>query len=102
MMAGTVVIRLYGIRYKQSKRTVVKKHHEEEEDEGAWWPLVRLSDKLVAYTSLTKSPFLHEQIAAMLISCATGVVLEKSVSRYEGFALLGVTMTGICGSLGAI
>jgi solute carrier family 41 len=42
------------------------------------------------------------QIAAMLISCATGVVLEKSVSRYEGFALLGVTMTGICGSLGAI
>jgi solute carrier family 41 len=38
----------------------------------------------------------------MLISCGTGVVLESSVSKYNGFALLGVTMTGISGSIGAI
>lgn len=32
--------------------------------------------------------------AAMTISSATGVVLERCVSRYEGFAILAVAMTG--------
>ncbi|KIY44072.1 hypothetical protein FISHEDRAFT_52057 [Fistulina hepatica ATCC 64428] len=39
---------------------------------------------------------------AMAISCATGTVLDLFVSRYEGFALLAVVISGLPGSVGAI
>lgn len=42
------------------------------------------------------------QIGAMLISSGTGMVLEKGVRNYKGFALLAISMTGLTGSIGAI
>lgn len=38
----------------------------------------------------------------MIISSATGLVLDRSVNRYKGFALLAVSITGMAGSIGAI
>lgn len=38
----------------------------------------------------------------MLISSATGLVLDRSVNRYKGFAILAISITGIAGSIGAI
>ncbi|RDB19190.1 Solute carrier family 41 member 1 [Hypsizygus marmoreus] len=39
---------------------------------------------------------------AMVISSATGIVLDRFVSRYEGFALLAVVISGLPGSVGSI
>lgn len=39
---------------------------------------------------------------AMTISTGTGIVLEMFVSRYEGFALLAVVISGLPGSVGSI
>ncbi|RXK36308.1 hypothetical protein M231_06444 [Tremella mesenterica] len=41
-------------------------------------------------------------IGAMLISSGTGMVLDRGVSKYRGFALLAISMTGLTGSIGAI
>ncbi|WWD21552.1 hypothetical protein CI109_106038 [Kwoniella shandongensis] len=41
-------------------------------------------------------------IGAMLISSGTGMVLDKGVAKYRGFALLAISMTGLTGSIGAI
>ncbi|CAL1703257.1 unnamed protein product [Somion occarium] len=40
--------------------------------------------------------------AAMIISSGTGIVLDTFVSRYEGFALLAVVISGLPGSVGSI
>ncbi|KAI0078969.1 hypothetical protein K474DRAFT_1738766 [Panus rudis PR-1116 ss-1] len=40
--------------------------------------------------------------AAMIISSGTGIVLDTFVSRYEGFALLAVVISGLPGSAGSI
>jgi solute carrier family 41 len=37
---------------------------------------------------------LRRQIGAMLISSGTGMVLDKGVGKYRGFALLAISMTG--------
>lgn len=42
------------------------------------------------------------QIAAMMISSGTGMVLDTGVNKYRGFALLAISMTGLTGSIGAI
>jgi solute carrier family 41 len=39
---------------------------------------------------------------AMAISIATGIVLDRFVSRYQGFALLAVVISGLPGSVGSI
>lgn len=39
---------------------------------------------------------------AMVISCGTGIVLDLFVSRYEGFAILAVVISGLPGSVGSI
>ncbi|KAJ8699219.1 hypothetical protein PTI98_002358 [Pleurotus ostreatus] len=39
---------------------------------------------------------------AMVISSCTGIVLDLFVSRYEGFALLAVVISGLPGSVGSI
>ncbi|KIK64288.1 hypothetical protein GYMLUDRAFT_161105 [Collybiopsis luxurians FD-317 M1] len=39
---------------------------------------------------------------AMVISSSTGIVLDLFVSRYEGFALLAVVISGLPGSVGSI
>ncbi|KAF5386660.1 hypothetical protein D9615_002041 [Tricholomella constricta] len=39
---------------------------------------------------------------AMIISSGTGIVLDRFVSRYEGFALLAVVISGLPGSVGSI
>ncbi|ESK82467.1 solute carrier family member 1 [Moniliophthora roreri MCA 2997] len=39
---------------------------------------------------------------AMIISSGTGIVLDLFVSRYEGFALLAVVISGLPGAVGAI
>ncbi|KAE9405851.1 hypothetical protein BT96DRAFT_955114 [Gymnopus androsaceus JB14] len=39
---------------------------------------------------------------AMLISSSTGIVLDLFVSRYEGFALLAIVISGLPGSVGSI
>lgn len=39
---------------------------------------------------------------AMVISCGTGMVLDLFVTRYEGFALLAVVISGLPGSVGCI
>ncbi|KAF8901826.1 hypothetical protein CPB85DRAFT_120765 [Mucidula mucida] len=39
---------------------------------------------------------------AMVISSGTGIVLDLFVSRYEGFALLAVVISGLPGSVGSI
>lgn len=39
---------------------------------------------------------------AMIISSGTGIVLDLFVSRYEGFALLAVVISGLPGSVGSI
>ncbi|KAF8801408.1 hypothetical protein BYT27DRAFT_7114977 [Phlegmacium glaucopus] len=39
---------------------------------------------------------------AMLISSGTGIVLDMFVSRYEGFALLAVVISGLPGAAGSI
>ncbi|KAF9009582.1 hypothetical protein BDQ17DRAFT_1348375 [Cyathus striatus] len=39
---------------------------------------------------------------AMIISCATGIVLDMFVSRYEGFAVLAVVISGLPGAAGSI
>jgi len=39
---------------------------------------------------------------AMIISSCTGIVLDLFVSRYEGFALLAVVISGLPGSVGSI
>lgn len=36
--------------------------------------------------------------AAMVISCGTGIVLDLFVSRFEGFALLAIVISGKCSS----
>lgn len=79
MAAVTVGVRWYSTRSNKMSTSSIR-NEEDGEGEGAWWPL----------------------IAAMVISCGTGVVLESNVTKYEGFALLGVTMTGICSSIGSI
>jgi len=40
--------------------------------------------------------------AAMVISSGTGIVLDMFVTRYEGFALLAVVISGLPGSVGSI
>jgi len=40
--------------------------------------------------------------AAMVISTGTGIVLDTFVSRYDGFALLAVVISGLPGSAGSI
>jgi solute carrier family 41 len=42
---------------------------------------------------------LRRQIGAMLISSGTGMVLDKGVGKYRGFALLAISMTGESGRL---
>ncbi|KAG5639191.1 hypothetical protein H0H81_006095 [Sphagnurus paluster] len=39
---------------------------------------------------------------AMVISSGTGIVLDRFVSRYDGFALLAVVISGLPGSVGSI
>lgn len=39
---------------------------------------------------------------AMVISCATGIVLDIFVSRYQGFPLLAIVISGLPGSVGSI
>ncbi|KAG1819790.1 uncharacterized protein BJ212DRAFT_1446130 [Suillus subaureus] len=39
---------------------------------------------------------------AMTISCASGIVLDMFVSRYEGFPLLAIVISGLPGSIGSI
>ncbi|KAL0570401.1 hypothetical protein V5O48_011559 [Marasmius crinis-equi] len=39
---------------------------------------------------------------AMIISSGTGMILDMFVSRYEGFALLAVVISGLPGAVGAI
>ncbi|KAG6817052.1 hypothetical protein H0H87_000464 [Tephrocybe sp. NHM501043] len=39
---------------------------------------------------------------AMIISSGTGMVLDRFASRYEGFALLAVVISGLPGSVGSI
>jgi solute carrier family 41 len=39
---------------------------------------------------------------AMGISCASGIVLDMFVSRYEGFPLLAIVISGLPGSVGSI
>ncbi|KAF8352205.1 Mg transporter [Amanita rubescens] len=41
-------------------------------------------------------------LGAMIISCATGIVLDLFVSKYEGFALLYVVISGLPGAVGSI
>ncbi|KAH8824420.1 solute carrier family 41 member 1 [Flagelloscypha sp. PMI_526] len=41
-------------------------------------------------------------LGAMAISSATGIVLDLFVTRYDGFALLAVVISGLPGSVGAI
>ncbi|CDZ97391.1 Predicted divalent cation transporter [Phaffia rhodozyma] len=41
-------------------------------------------------------------LVAVTISSATGVVLDRCVDRYEGFAILAVAMTGLSGAVGSI
>jgi solute carrier family 41 len=38
----------------------------------------------------------------MLISSGTGMILDKGVAKYRGFALLAISRTGLTGSIGAI
>ncbi|KAH8100273.1 Mg transporter [Cristinia sonorae] len=40
--------------------------------------------------------------AAMIISSGTGIVLDMYVTKYEGFALLAVVISGLPGSVGSI
>ncbi|TCD68000.1 hypothetical protein EIP91_011669 [Steccherinum ochraceum] len=40
--------------------------------------------------------------AAMIISSGTGIVLDTFVTKYEGFALLAVVISGLPGSVGSI
>jgi solute carrier family 41 len=40
--------------------------------------------------------------AAMAISSGTGIVLEMFVSRYEGFAILAIVISGLPGAAGSI
>ncbi|EKM56073.1 uncharacterized protein PHACADRAFT_95235 [Phanerochaete carnosa HHB-10118-sp] len=40
--------------------------------------------------------------AAMIISCGTGIVLDMFVSRYEGFAILAMVISGLPGNVGSI
>ncbi|KAG1865378.1 hypothetical protein F4604DRAFT_1881974 [Suillus subluteus] len=39
---------------------------------------------------------------AMAISCASGIVLDMFVSRYKGFPLLAIAISGLPGSVGSI
>ncbi|KAF8626384.1 hypothetical protein AX15_005033 [Amanita polypyramis BW_CC] len=39
---------------------------------------------------------------AMAISCGTGIVLDLFVSKYEGFALLTVVISGLPGAVGSV
>ncbi|KIK47693.1 hypothetical protein CY34DRAFT_190899 [Suillus luteus UH-Slu-Lm8-n1] len=39
---------------------------------------------------------------AMAISCASGIVLDMFASRYKGFALLAIVISGLPGSVGSI
>ncbi|KAL5512012.1 NGG1 [Sanghuangporus vaninii] len=39
---------------------------------------------------------------AMAISCATGIILDLFVSRYSGFALLAVVISGLPGAVGSV
>ncbi|KAG1736926.1 Mg transporter [Suillus paluster] len=39
---------------------------------------------------------------AMIISCATGIVLDMFASRYQGFPLLAIVISGLPGSVGSI
>jgi len=39
---------------------------------------------------------------AMAVSCATGIVLDEFVSRYDGFAMLAIMVGGLPGSVGSI
>jgi solute carrier family 41 len=41
-------------------------------------------------------------LSAMAISGATGMVLERCVGWYEGYAILAVSMTGLSGAVGSI
>ncbi len=38
----------------------------------------------------------------MFISLATGLVLDRGVGAYKGYALLVIGMTGLAGGLGSI
>ncbi|KAG1778388.1 hypothetical protein EV702DRAFT_1220202, partial [Suillus placidus] len=39
---------------------------------------------------------------AMVISCATGIVLDMFASRYQGFPILAIVISGLPGSVGSI
>ncbi|ETW85141.1 Mg2+ transporter-E [Heterobasidion irregulare TC 32-1] len=41
-------------------------------------------------------------LGAMIISSGTGIILDMFVSRYEGFALLAVAISGLPGSVGSV
>ncbi|KAJ9094702.1 hypothetical protein QFC21_005859 [Naganishia friedmannii] len=65
---------------------------------GIWWSLRRMKGRRDEEGQGGWSPL----IGAMLISSATGLVLDRSVNRYKGFAILAISITGIAGSIGAI
>lgn len=41
-------------------------------------------------------------IGAMLISSGTGLILERVVNSFKGYALLGPVITGVAGNVGAV
>lgn len=57
---------------------------------GGWVPLVSSATGKLPSQIRT----LTYQIGAMCISSGTGMVLDRGVERYRGFALLAISMTG--------
>lgn len=57
---------------------------------GGWAPLVGGLHGNMKWSTDRRSC----QIGAMLISSGTGMVLDLSVGKYRGFALLAISMTG--------
>jgi len=62
---------------------------------GGWVPLVCHS----IVSPWTRAEEVVAKIGAMLISSGTGMVLDRGVSKYRGFALLAISMTGKSTSL---
>lgn len=57
---------------------------------GGWVPLVCHS----MVSPWTRAEEVIAKIGAMLISSGTGMVLDRGVGKYRGFALLAISMTG--------
>ncbi|KAF5343539.1 hypothetical protein D9758_012934 [Tetrapyrgos nigripes] len=61
-------------------------------------------------TNTLRNPYVRDLVkegwtplfGAMVISSTTGIVLDLFVSRYEGFALLAVVISGLPGAVGSI